>query len=62
MSYFATHMMNYYYLQTRAGYLVQEYLKYLNMEEHKGIPLINLVQLDQNEIITSILTRDPGVE
>jgi DNA gyrase subunit A len=25
----------------------------------KGIPLINLVQLDQNEIITSILTRDP---
>ena len=24
----------------------------------KGIPLINLVQLDQNEIITSILTRD----
>ena len=25
----------------------------------KGIPLINLVQLDQNEVITSILTRDP---
>jgi len=25
----------------------------------KGIPLINLVQVDQNEIITSILTRDP---
>ncbi len=25
----------------------------------KGIPLINLVQLDQDEIITSILTRDP---
>ena len=25
----------------------------------KGIPLINLVQLDQSEIITSILTRDP---
>lgn len=25
----------------------------------KGIPLINLVQLDQKEIITSILTRDP---
>lgn len=25
----------------------------------KGIPLINLVHLDQNEIITSILTRDP---
>ena len=28
----------------------------------KGIPLINLVQLDQNEIITSILTRDPKGE
>jgi len=25
----------------------------------KGIPLVNLVQLDQNELITSILTRDP---
>ena len=25
----------------------------------KGIPFINLVHLDQNEIITSILTRDP---
>ena len=25
----------------------------------KGIPLVNLVQLEQNELITSILTRDP---
>jgi len=28
----------------------------------KGIPLVNLVQLDQNELITSILTRDPKGE
>lgn len=30
---FATHTMNYCYLQTRVEYLAQEYLKYLNMEE-----------------------------
>ena len=28
----------------------------------KGIPLVNLVQLEQNELITSILTRDPKGE
>jgi DNA gyrase subunit A len=25
----------------------------------KGLPLVNLVQLEQNEIVTSVLTRDP---
>jgi DNA gyrase subunit A len=28
----------------------------------KGLPLVNLVQLDQNEIVTSVLTRNPKGE